>query len=161
MYESCGIHISQPGWGTSAWIGVLVVTAVPCVILGPHLAAKSQQLIWRWSTSAVARCLCDPECSGTIRTLWAPADSAGTIKWVCWYERATAHQSKVSKAQSRDLWQILKKLNMVWYLPSCDSNCALILYVTKYSSKAMSDEKSVTHQPTCDAHMRDSPWFHG
>ena len=45
-------------------------------------------------------------------------------------------------------------------MPSGDSNRALILYVTKYSSKAMGDEKSVTQQPTCGAHMRDSPLFH-
>ena len=33
-----------------------------------------------------SRCLCDPESSGTIRTLSAPADSTGTIKRVCWHK---------------------------------------------------------------------------
>ena len=32
---------------------------------------------------------------------------------------------------------------MIWYLASGDGDCALILYVSKYSSKAVSDEKSV------------------
>ena len=33
-----------------------------------------------------SRCLCDPESSGTIRTLSAPMDSSGTIKRVCWHK---------------------------------------------------------------------------
>ena len=34
-------------------------------------------MLWTW-------CLCDPESSGTIRTLSAPGDSTGIIKQVCW-----------------------------------------------------------------------------
>ena len=58
--------------------------------------------MWPWmkastipSDEPTSRCLCDPESSGTIRTLSAPADSTGTIKRVCWYERATTHRSKI------------------------------------------------------------------
>ena len=47
------------------------------------------------SKSETTRCLCDPESSGTIRTLPAPTDSTGTIKRVCWHKRATTHRSKI------------------------------------------------------------------
>ena len=46
----------------------------------------------------LARCLCDPESSGTIGTLLAPADSTGTIKRVCWHKRAATHRSKIRLA---------------------------------------------------------------
>ena len=48
---------------------------------------------------------------------------------------------------------------MIWYLPSGEGDCALILFVTKESSKAVSDEKYVTQHHTCGAHMRNVPWI--
>ena len=44
---------------------------------------------------------------------------------------------------------------MIWYLASGDGDYALILYVCKYSRKAVNDEKSVTQHHACGTHARE------
>ena len=63
--------------------GSTFVQVMACRLFGAKLTWTSADLL---SIRPLARCLCDPESSGTIGTLLAHADSTGTIKRVCWHK---------------------------------------------------------------------------
>ena len=99
-----------------------------CTLDNIRATYKSMRLVWCRYIPGMqgSRCLCDLESSGTIGTLWAPADSTGTIKRVCWHERAMVDTPIKDKVGiMKRLWkrfdEIIYKLILVirsWWLCS-------------------------------------------
>ena len=95
----------------------------PTVLMSAVIGCKLAKLGWNkieHQNTFFPRCLCDPESSGTIGTLLAPADSTGTIKRVCWHKPPKWRPLKTCRALNSQNRNVSVSTGSNWRSPSGD-----------------------------------------